>query len=349
VSATPDALRAPAPRSAPPGPPAAAAGAAAARPWLRWLGVAVSVVSLGAVVVWALGQEAPTLPTTGPRLAALGGAVGLYLLACAVRGERWRALLRHNGARPRRPDAYALVAVGYMGNTVLPARAGDALRVVLMAPRSRTDARTVIGTLLAERVLDVLVLGLAFLALAYGVVGGAGLPSGEWLRVALGVALALGAAAAVAVALLHRAGHLARLWAFVAPMAAAVRRLRGRHGLAMLALTLAVWSLEGAVWWAAGEAAGLSLGGVEAAYLLALASMFALVPSGPGYAGTMDAAIVLGARVLGHSAGAALSYLLLLRFVLFVPITLLGLAALVVRYGGWSRLRAAREAPASVA
>jgi hypothetical protein len=35
------------------------------------------------------------------------------------------------------------------------------------------------------------------------------------------------------------------------------------------------------------------------------------------------------------------SYLLLLRFLLFVPITLVGLVVLVTRYGGWSRLRAA--------
>jgi hypothetical protein len=306
----------------------------------------VSAVSLGAVVVWALGQDAPQLPTTGPRLAALGAAVALYLLACAVRGERWRALLRHNGAHPARADAWALVAVGYMGNNVLPARAGDALRVVFMTPRARTDARTVIGTLLAERLLDVLVLGLGFLALAYGVVGGAGLPSGAELRVALGAALALAAAGGVALVLLHRGGHLERAWAFVAPMVAAVARLRGGHGAAMLALTVVVWFLEGAVWWAAGEAAGLSLGAVEAAYLLCLASMFALIPSGPGYAGTMDAAVVFGARVLDRTAGAALSYLLLLRFVLFVPITAVGLIALVVRYGGWARLRAARAVPA---
>ena len=314
------------------------------RSWLRWLGVAVSVLSLGAVVVWALGQEPPVLPTPGPRLAALAGAVALYLVACAVRGERWAALLRHNGARPARADAWALVAVGYMGNNVLPARAGDALRVLFMAPRAATDARTVIGTLLAERLLDVLVLGLAFLALAYGLVGGAGVPAGDELRLLLGGALALAALAAVAVVVLHRQGHLRRVWAFLAPMIAAVGRLRGRHGAAMLALTLVVWGLEGAVWWAAGEAAGLSLGAVEAAYLLALASMFALIPSGPGYAGTMDAAVIFGARVLARGASAALSYLLLLRFVLFVPITALGLVALVVRYGGWARLRAARSA-----
>jgi uncharacterized membrane protein YbhN (UPF0104 family) len=306
------------------------------------LGAVVSVLSLAGVVWWALGQEAPTLPDTGARWAALIGAVALYGLATCVRGERWHALLRQNGARPRRADSYALVAVGYMGNNVLPARAGDAFRVVFMAPRAHTGNRTVIGTLLAERLLDVAVLGCAFLVLTFGVVDHAGLPSGSRLRFAAAAVVVLGVVAALVVLVAHRAGHLARLWAFIAPMIAATANLRGRHGAAMLAVTLVVWALEAGVWWATGEAAGLDLGAVEACYLLALASMFAMVPSGPGYAGTMDAAIIFGARVLDRAPSAALSYLLLLRFVLFVPLTLVGLVLLVVRYGGWQRLRALR-------
>jgi hypothetical protein len=60
----------------------------------------------------------------------------------------------------------------------------------------------------------------------------------------------------------------------------------------------------------------------------------------------MDAAVIFGARVLDRTASAALSYLLLLRFVLIVPITVVGLVLLVARYGGWARLRALRGAEA---
>ena len=38
---------------------------------------------------------------------------------------------------------------------------------------------------------------------------------------------------------------------------------------------------------------------------------------------------------------AAVSYLIMLRFVLYVPITVVGFVVLVTRYGGWSKLRAA--------
>lgn len=302
----------------------------------------MSIASLAAVVWWATGQEAPELPTTRPRLVALVAAVAVYLVAAVVRGERWHALLCHNGASPSRVDSWSLVAVGYMGNNVLPARAGDAFRVVFLTPRARTDARTVIGTLLVERLLDIAVLGAAFVGLATFAFSGAGLPSGRWLAFALGAVTVVAVLAGLALVLLHRRGHLERAWRVVAPVVATVTRLRGRHGAAMLAATIAVWALEACVWWLTGEAAGLGLSAVEACYLLALASMFALIPSGPGYAGTMDAAVVFGTRVLDRAAGAAVGYLLLLRFVLFVPITVLGLVLLVTRYGGLGRLRTVR-------
>ena len=60
-----------------------------------------------------------------------------------MRAERWQRLLVDEGAQPHRADTYALTVVGYAGNNILPARAGDAIRVVLMAPRAQTSNRTV--------------------------------------------------------------------------------------------------------------------------------------------------------------------------------------------------------------
>ncbi len=308
---------------------------------LGLLGLAVSAAVLALVVAWALGQEPPTLPDTPARLWALAGAVALYFVAAAVRGERWQRLLEHNGARPARADATALVLVGYMGNNVLPARAGDALRAVLMPPRARTDTRTVVGTLLAERLCDVVVLVALFVLLAYGVLTGAAVDLGD--RVGLLVALVAGGAALAggALAVLWRTGHLARVVAFLRPLAAATVNLRGRHGAEVLALTLVVWALEGVVWWLTSVAADLGVSFVEVLYLLALSSIFVMVPAGPGQAGTLDAAIVLGTQALGTGGAAALTYLILLRFVLMVPITIAGAVVGAARYGGLGRLRAA--------
>ena len=304
------------------------------------LGATISIAALAGVVLWALQQEAPQLPGAPARIAQFGGAIAFYLAGCAVRAERWYELLRYNGAQPRRVDAYGLVAVAYFGNNVLPARAGDALRVVLIAPRAHTDARTAIGTVVAERVLDVVVLLGLFVVLAYGVLGGIDKPSAGRLVFAALLVAGLIAASAAATWVLHRLGHLRRVLEFLAPMAEATRNLRSDHGMQLLGITFAVWALELIAWWLAARAVGLDLALVEVGYLMGLASMFALIPSGPGYVGTFDAAVVFGVRALEFTGAQALSYVLALRFVVTVPITLIGLVVLVAGYGGLHRMRA---------
>jgi uncharacterized protein (TIRG00374 family) len=305
----------------------------------------ISIATLAAIVVWALHQEAPMLPSSAERLGELGGAVGFYLAGCAVRAERWYELLRFNGAQPRRTDAYGLVAVANFGNNVLPARAGDALRVMLLAPRAQTDPRTVIGTIVAERVLDVVVLVGLFVVLAYGVLGGIDVPSAGRLAATALIVAGLTAAIGLLALVLHRRGHLRPVLAFLAPMTEATRRLGGRrHGTELLVWTLLVWGLEWTAWWLTAQAAGLDLGVLEVGYLMGLAATFALIPSGPGYVGTFDAAVVFGVRALGKTGVQALSYLLLLRFVVTVPITVVGLVVLVARYGGIGRARAMARA-----
>ncbi|CAA9545219.1 MAG: conserved hypothetical protein 374 [uncultured Thermoleophilia bacterium] len=308
---------------------------------LRLLGWAVSVLCVAGVVVWALGQDAPRLPTEPSDLAAVAAAVGLYGVCTALRAERWRLLLRDVGARPARLDAYGLTAVGYMGNNVLPARAGDLMRVVLMAPRAGTTRRGVIGTLLAERLLDIAVLATLFVVLAATVAGGAGLPGTRTLALLGGLAVAALAGALLAWRLLHTRGLLERVRGFVGPMVVSTRNLRGAHGASMLGLTVLVWLGEAGVWGSCAAALDLGASPLEALYLVALASMFALIPSGPGYAGTQDAAAVIGIKAIGGTSAQAVSYVLLVRFVLFVPITAAGLLALVARYGGIAGLRSA--------
>lgn len=300
----------------------------------------ISIAALAGVVLWATQQDAPALPSSPGRIAEFAAAIAFYLAGCAVRAERWYELLRHNGAQPRRLDAYGLVAVANFGNNVLPARAGDALRVVLIAPRAQTDARTAIGTIVAERVLDVVVLLGLFVVLAYGVLGGIDIPSAGRLLFAALLVAGLVASSAAAAWILHRRGHLERVLAFLAPMAEATRNLRSNHGMQLLGITFAVWALEWIAWWLTARAVGLELALLDVGYLMGLASIFALVPSGPGYVGTFDAAVVFGVRALSFTGAQALSYVLLLRFVVTVPITLIGLVVLVAGYGGLHRMRA---------
>src|SRR6478735_6131914 len=183
-------LRISSPSSAPEQ-PAAPAGAepAAPAPAARrrrsaaasWLGVGVSVLAIAGIVWWASKQPSPRLPQNAVEWLAVFGAVALYGFATLVRGERWRRLLRDEGARPTRRDAQELNVVGYMGNNLLPARAGDAVRVVLMTPRAGVGMRSVVGTLLAERLLDVGLLVVIFVVVGYGLLGEIGADKVEYV------------------------------------------------------------------------------------------------------------------------------------------------------------------------
>jgi uncharacterized membrane protein YbhN (UPF0104 family) len=72
--------------------------------------------------------------------------------------------------------------------------------------------------------------------------------------------------------------------------------------------------------------------------------LFSLIPAAPGYVGTFDAAVIFGLRAVGVVGGQAVGFALLVRFVLFVPIIVVGLVLLVTRYGGVRQLRRRQEA-----
>jgi uncharacterized membrane protein YbhN (UPF0104 family) len=309
---------------------------------LALIGAAVSVVAIAGVVAWALRQNAPTIPSSPGALLELLAAVGAYAVATAVRGERWFALLRRNQVQASRRDAYGLLVVGYMGNNVLPARGGDLVRVYLMAARARASKRLVFGTLIAERVLDVIVLLALFLFVAYAAVGHVGRGLGR--IVVLGIVLAAFVAFAIVVLLGRRWGPIRRALEFLRPTVFATQNLFSGHGFTLLALTVLIWFFEGATYYAVGLAAGLDASAVQILYIMALTGLFVTVPAGPGYAGTFDAGVIVGARAIGSSGSVAVTYLVLLRFVLLVPITIAGLIVLVFRYGGWAMVRARAEA-----
>jgi uncharacterized protein (TIRG00374 family) len=307
-----------------------------------------SLVALAAVIWWASRQEAPELPTTVDAVTWLGAAALLYALATLVRGERWHRILHLTGVEARRSDAYALTTVGYMGNNVLPARAGEMLRVVLLSGREGAGKRKLLGTVVAERMLDALALVTIFVLVVYGVLSSTVLPTDRPLLMG-GLIAALFALAIAALWVLRRHPVFGRVRDWIRPLADAPRALTNRQGVLLLGVTFVLWSFEASVYLAVARAVELDISGMGALYLVALTNFFAALPAAPGSIGTFDAAVVFGAKAIGASGSAAVSYLLLLRFVLYVPITLVGLVVLVTRYGGWSRLRTATRLEASSA
>jgi uncharacterized membrane protein YbhN (UPF0104 family) len=303
----------------------------------------ISIVALAAVVWWASRQHMPALADDA--IATIALAIGLYGLATLARGERWHRVLLLVDGRSSRADAYSLTAVGYMGNNTLPARAGDVIKSVLTARRTGLTTPEVLGAAVAERVLDATALGAIFLVLGGLVLTDAGLPAVHAV-VAILAGLVLLAGAALALPRVRR-GHprLQRAIALARALLRPSRALLSAPGAGLLLGTVLIWFVEATVYATVADAVGLPLQGVDALYLVALTNLVALVPAAPGYVGTFDAAVVFGVKALTGAGGGA--YVLALRLVLFVPITLAGLALLIVRHGGLATLRSLRAVPES--
>jgi glycosyltransferase 2 family protein len=300
----------------------------------------VSLVALAAVVWWATKQEAPELPSGTEAIAWLGASLVIYALATLIRAERWHRILHITGVEARRRDCYGLTTVGYMGNNVLPGRTGEVLRVVLLAPRCGASKRAVAGSIVAERLLDVIVLALIFVVTVYGVLGADVLPTNRPILMAGVIGLVLLAAAA-GIWVLRRHHFFERVRDWVRPIADSPRALLSRDGVVLLAGTFVLWAFEAAVYLAVARSVKLDISMTGALYLVALTNFVAALPAAPGSIGTFDAAVAWGAKRLGATGSAAVSYLIMLRFVLYVPITVVGFIVLVAGYGGWAKLREA--------
>jgi glycosyltransferase 2 family protein len=280
---------------------------------------------------------------------ALAGAspwplvLGLAALTCdmAARITRWWLMLR--AVEPDLPLASCVRPfLGSLSlNNTMPLRAGDIVRVVGFRRTLRAPVAHVAGTLVLERMLDLLVLLAILLA---GVAGNRGAFPRPFLVAAraagaltLAVLLALTLCPGPITGLLRRGMAKAfdgRSWLpgvtrAVDQVAAALALLRSPARAARLVgLSVAAWLLEGAVF--ACAAWSLHLGVPWQAPWLALGAgtLATLLPSSPGYVGTFDYFASLGLIAYGAPAEGAAAFALVTHLLLWVPVTVVGLAAL---------------------
>jgi uncharacterized protein (TIRG00374 family) len=206
----------------------------------------------------------------------------------------------------------------------------------------------VISSIVGERVLDVIALLTIFVVTVYGVLSTSEvLPTDRPLLVT-GIGIVLLLAGVVTIWVLRRHHVFERVRDWLRPLADSPRALVSSWwGLALLASTFVLWTIEASVYWTVARAVEMDISMSGALYLVALTNFVAALPAAPGSIGTFDAAVAWGTHRLGAVGSVAVSYVILIRFVLYVPITIVGLVVLVTRYGGWSRLRSATRLEAS--
>lgn len=107
--------------------------------------------------------------------------VAVLAVAIFVRAIRWRLLFSPADKPPMRDVTNAML-VGYLFNSILPGRAGEAIRVPVLRQRAGTPKFEALGTVVAERMADVLALLALLFAIAPAV------PTTPWMTKALVVA-----------------------------------------------------------------------------------------------------------------------------------------------------------------
>jgi len=104
-------------------------------------------------------------------------AVLAFYATFPIRALRWRRLLGNASPRStfRLGELTEIVLLGWFTNCIVPAKLGDAYRAYLLKLNAAVSFSTTIGTILAERIIDVVVMFLLMLA-ATGLSVGRALP-----------------------------------------------------------------------------------------------------------------------------------------------------------------------------
>jgi glycosyltransferase 2 family protein len=305
--------------------------------WKILFGILVSIIFiLLALPGLHLGEVVYYLKTADYRWIIPG--VLVYFVAVWARTWRWHYLLRPLKAVPL-SRLFPVVCIGYFGNNVYPARAGEVIRAFVLRRNENISVSASLATVIIERVFDGLVM-LLFVFFALPFVGSEHIP--PFYRTVVVVA-SIGFFAALLVFLwmvfdqaraqrFYRAvSHLIVPERFRPALDGFYDRFMGgliflKHGrdvLMVFVTSVVIWLLETVKYWFVMHAFEFAVGFVGLMLMNGVVNLTTTLPSAPGYIGTFE----VGARVLEAldvDYSLALGYTMVLHAALWFPITLLG-------------------------
>ncbi|MBI3768445.1 MAG: flippase-like domain-containing protein [Deltaproteobacteria bacterium] len=250
-------------------------------------------------------------------------AVPLMLLSAytvVIRSQRWRLLLRPLGDVPFLP-LFSATCIGFFCNMVLPLRVGEVVRPVLLARRTRLPASSVFGSVLLERLLDMVTI-LVFLGTVVLLV-----PVSDTIRRS-GIAFLVVAVAAMTLVLALQRRHPVALRSMsgafrLLPAAMRARADAAMHGFidglqgigggaALLRIVLYsfyLWLVIASIFGFGLIACGLPVPFMSGALaLVAVVAGAVSAPSAPGFIGTFQAGCILALALFGIERADAIPY-----------------------------------------
>lgn len=101
------------------------------------------------------GTALATIRSSDPKLVA--AALVVYYATFPIRARRWARLLREGGAAIRGRDLLEILMLGWFVNCLVPAKLGDLYRSYLVRQRFGISLSRTMGVVVAERLLDLIV------------------------------------------------------------------------------------------------------------------------------------------------------------------------------------------------
>jgi hypothetical protein len=322
--------------------------------WQFWLGVIVSVFFLWLALrgldfglFWDALKHA--------NYAWLIPGVLVYFGAVWARSWRWHYLLRNIKSVPVK-ELFPAVTIGYMGNNIYPARAGEFLRAYVLKKDEGVAMSASIATIVVERIFDGLVM-LLFVFLTLPLVPDL---QPELRRLVILASLVFFVALLVFLALASAPTSARRLYVVLISRFVPLRYrdkllelvdlfLEGlvglRHGrdLVMIFLTsIVVWLLETLKYWFVMQAFPFDVSFFALMLMNGLANLALTIPAAPGGIGPFDWAGIETLAAFGVERTLASAYTMVLHMALWLPITALG-AYFFLRKGlSWREAEQAR-------
>ena len=333
------------------------------RRWQFWLGIAISALFLWLALrglrladVWQAIQGAQYLWLI-PGLAA-------YWIGVWVRSWRWTYLLRPLKSISTR-KAFPIVVIGYMGNNILPARAGELLRAYVLRRSEKVPISGSLATIVLERAFDGVIM-LSFVVINLPelarVSSDSGLVGNLYNLAILGIiAFVMAVALLMFMSIYPKRAESALEWVNQRLIPARFRQqvtqlslrflaglgaLRSPRDLLMVLVTSAViWLLETVKYWYLMQAFPFEVGFFALMLMNGVVNLATTLPSAPGYIGTFDAPGIAVLTAYGVDHAVATGYTLVLHAALWLPITLLGLYYMFREGISWRNVRAEAAAP----
>ncbi len=310
--------------------------------WQFWLGMIISAVMLYfALRGLQLGEVWETVKSA--HYIWLLPGVAVYFIGVWVRTWRWHYLLRPVKKIPT-ASMFPVVAIGYMGNNIYPARAGEVLRAVVLKRRENVPVSASLATVLVERIFDGVVM-LAFIFLNLSELAGLTQDSGflgNIKQLALwGTAVFIGALLVFLLAAMFPKVSERILFAVVdravpekmrekikgvlSRFMSGLESLRSPREVVMIFVTsFVIWLLETGKYWFVMHAFDFEVSFFALMLMNGLVVLATTIPSAPGYIGTFDLPGIALLTAYGVSKEMATGYTLVLHAALWLPITLLG-------------------------